>query len=115
MIFWSIKKAVERTFFYIALSIERCINCNVSDNAGFAAYSSKLFVDCRKVDLSTNYSKRFWFSFAISLARLLIYNFTKSDRKNLATFLQIELLFPFYFLSAEARNRWSTDQNTRKS
>ena len=29
-----------------------------------------------------NYSKNFWFSLAISLARLLIYNFAKSDWKS---------------------------------
>ena len=43
----------------VVLAIERCINRNVSDKAGFANYSSKLFVDFRKVDLSLKLLEQF--------------------------------------------------------
>ena len=44
-----------------------------------------------------NYSKKFWYSFAISLARLLIYNPAKSDWKSKATFLAINFISIFTF------------------
>ena len=61
------------------LAIEKSINRNVSVRAGFASYSSKLFVDFRKVDLSTKLLEKILVLCRYILARLLIYNFTKSD------------------------------------
>ena len=63
----------------MVLAIERYANRNVSIKAGFVNYCSKLFVDFRTVDLSAKLLEKFWFSFDISLARMLTYNFAKSD------------------------------------
>ena len=63
----------------MVLAIERYANRNDSVKAGFVNYFSKLLVDFRKVDLSPKLLEKFWFSFGISLARLLIFNFAKSD------------------------------------
>ena len=63
----------------MVLVIERYANRNVSVKAGFVNHFSKFFADFRKLDLSPKLLEKFRFSFAISLARLLIYNFTKSD------------------------------------
>ena len=63
----------------MVLAIERYANRNVSFKTGFVNYFSKLSVDFRKVALSPKLLEKFWFSFDISLASLLIYNFAKSD------------------------------------
>ena len=73
----ALRKAVKRTLFYAVLAIERYANRNASVKAGIANYFSKLFVELRKVDLSPKLLGKILVSFAISLARLLIYNFTK--------------------------------------
>ena len=44
-------------------------------------FQSFLLVSEKSIYLQ-NYSKKFWFSFAISLVGLLIYNFTKYDWKS---------------------------------
>ena len=67
------------TLFYTVLAIERYANRNVSVKAGFANHFSKLSVDFRRADLSSKLLEKFLVFFATSLARLLIYNFTKSD------------------------------------
>ena len=51
-ILFSLPKSGKMKFFYTVLAIEGSINRNVSDNAGFANCSLKLFVDFRKEDLS---------------------------------------------------------------
>ena len=48
---------------------------------GCVNYFSKQFVDFRKIDLSPKLKEN-WLSFALSLARLLIYKFIKSDKNN---------------------------------
>ena len=52
LILFGLSKSGKKTIFYIVVATEKCINYNVSDKADFANYSSKLFADFRKVDLS---------------------------------------------------------------
>ena len=72
-------KAVKRTLLYINLPIERYINRNVVFQAVFANCFLTFLVDFSKADLSQRLLEKCLASFAITLARLLIYNFCKCD------------------------------------
>ena len=79
-------KIGKKDIVYIVLAIKRYANRNVSVKAGFVNYFSTIFVDLRKVDLSPKLLKKYWLKslinkkpFDISLARLLLLRFAKSD------------------------------------
>ena len=61
------------------LGNRKICNRNVSVKAGFVYNFSKVLLISEHWIYLSNYSKSFRFSFAMSLARLLIYSFTKSD------------------------------------
>ena len=73
------RKSAKNSLLYIVLAIERYENRNFSIKAGFANYFSKILADFSKLDLSRKLLEKFWFSFTIPIAKLLIYNLPKSS------------------------------------
>ena len=83
----------------------------VNADLHFANYLSKHLVDFRKGDLSPKLLEKFSIIFVPSLARTFTYNFAKSDLKNEATLLVIEIYISVFF-STSKRN---TKVNIEKS
>ena len=78
-ILFGLSKSGKKDVVLHSLCNPRYINCDVSNEGGFANYSPKLLLISEKWIYLQNYLKKFWISFALCLARLLIYNITKSD------------------------------------